>query len=296
MTKILSAGVCWNHGAANLPELEILVNKIPNYEEALWECKDGVFYAEQGGIVHMFAGDMLGLGYGGRSFALKMKNGKTVTLKGPMSGSAQLCNEKGFGPCVDVLLTDKPETMRKTPGVYCGTFMAGSVTLAFARKAARLAKVHLVEMNDGAEFGNLSGVQELIVHGGCGHCWVPSVCKTRIQKAKPPAKKYMVPVYNLVALIGQEFEGDEDDEDPTPQERLGVFKRTWQAHRAIITKAMELSEDTKWGDELRAAKTTKKKLDVIGSNYGWDVSRKQVNVVYRYKHQIPIAARSEILD
>lgn len=125
--KILDIKVKWNELIANDPELQILLDWIPKFATIEHDVKDGLYYAEYGAYVHftLHDGDPEKQdGYGGARFDLKMKDGTTKTLHGPWSSRAGVVNAKGFGPCMDVSMTNKPEVMERG---Y--TFCAGAVTI-----------------------------------------------------------------------------------------------------------------------------------------------------------------------
>lgn len=137
--KLLKARVRWMEGYANDPTLEILVDKMPELSDLRYQKKGTLYYAELDGYVNFFHYSGPGQGYGGRGFELKMADGSTEVLKGPFSSRSGVMNAAGFGPCLDVSITDNPESFERG---Y--TFYAGSVALSLVK-----GMEHIVEIGDG---------------------------------------------------------------------------------------------------------------------------------------------------
>ena len=109
--RIISGYVNWNEGYANKPRLHFLVDKIPNYDDLIYEQIGSFYYAECDGLVNFFYYKEPDRGYGGREFNLKMSDGTIKTLIGPWSSNSMSINDAGFGPCVEVSLTDSIKAM-----------------------------------------------------------------------------------------------------------------------------------------------------------------------------------------
>jgi hypothetical protein len=121
--KVLDARVNWNIGWNNDPELEILVGKIPDSADLRYEAKGGIYFAELEGYVSFFyhSGEPEQQeGYGGRSFALTMKDGSTVVLKGPWSSRSACANAVGFTPSVEVSIFTSSESWLRGFTAFAG--------------------------------------------------------------------------------------------------------------------------------------------------------------------------------
>lgn len=64
--NIISARINWNHNFANNPDLEILVEKAPNYKAFRYQENSGRYFAELDGFCHFFYYVQPGEGFGGR--------------------------------------------------------------------------------------------------------------------------------------------------------------------------------------------------------------------------------------
>jgi len=128
--KVLNAKVNWYERFANRPVLELLVDKISDADDFVYEERNCLFFAENDGEVSFFAYKGPGDGYYGRTFNIRMKDGSRKDLIGPWSSRAGCVNDNGFTKCLDVHFTDDPEAFKRG---Y--TFMAGNVTLKVAQEA-----------------------------------------------------------------------------------------------------------------------------------------------------------------
>jgi hypothetical protein len=126
-------------GYANDPTLEILVDKMPDRSDLRYKKEGILYYAELDGYVSFFCYRGPGEGFGGRGFEITMEDGSQELLKGPFSSRAGVMNAAGFGPCVDVSITDNPESYERG---Y--TFYAGHVTLKLIEDMK-----HIVEIGSG---------------------------------------------------------------------------------------------------------------------------------------------------
>jgi hypothetical protein len=122
--KVLDATVNWNFGLGNSPDLYVLVDKFPPREDMRYAHKDGIFYAEAHGYASFYSWTRPGDGFGGRVFELTMEDGTVRSLKGPWSSNAGSVNLMGFGPCMEVTMTDDPDVWRKGH-----TFFASAMTI-----------------------------------------------------------------------------------------------------------------------------------------------------------------------
>ena len=166
--KVLNARVRWMQGYANSPTLEILVDRFPTESDYRYEHKPpAAYYAEAEGSVRFFAYTGPGEGYGGREFEIRMKGtGRRVTLVGPWSSRAGYMNSIGFGPCVDVSITEDPKAFARGH-----TFYSGAVTLELAQAAAKIAGCFLVKVGGAEESVDGKDVR-----------WDPSIREDRVEK------------------------------------------------------------------------------------------------------------------
>lgn len=128
--KVLDCKINWYEQFANSPVVELLVDKMPEHEPLRYEEKKCLYFAELDGYVSFFAYSQPDRGYGGRSFPIKMKDGRDMVLKGPWSSNAGEANRLGFTKCLDVHLTDDPEAFKRGYTLY-----AGHATLELCKKA-----------------------------------------------------------------------------------------------------------------------------------------------------------------
>jgi hypothetical protein len=117
---------------ANSPTLRVLVDELPHPDEFIYEAKETgsgtAYYGEIDGFISfMHHSPKDESGYGGTTFTLRVKRGisdEEVKVKGPWSSNAAAMNGLGFGPCLDVSVTDDE-------GVWARgwTFTSGAITL-----------------------------------------------------------------------------------------------------------------------------------------------------------------------
>jgi len=130
--KILKAKVNWKDGWANSPMLQVLVDKIPARNELRYEQRGSIYYAEYQGYVEFFSwSGKQEDGYGGRHFRILMKDETEIILKGPWSSRAGVINKIGFGPCLDVSITDDGEVWNKGYTYYAGSITVESLKSIF---------------------------------------------------------------------------------------------------------------------------------------------------------------------
>ena len=130
--KVIKARINWNDGYANAPELQILVDRIPELSEFVFNKKGPLYFAELDGAVKFFYYDRPGDGYGGCNFTVKLDTGEEVILKGPWSSNSVAMNSAGFTDSIPVSMTDKPEAFEKG---Y--TFYASHITVDLAKEACK---------------------------------------------------------------------------------------------------------------------------------------------------------------
>lgn len=127
--KILDIQVDWREHVLNDPELKILLDRFAESDRFLYTKDGGIYYAEFGAVVRFYAHfgktpeENQG-GFGGARFELTMIDGTKITLVGPWTSRAGAVHSQGFGPCLDVSLTDDPEVMKRGH-----TFSVGHVTV-----------------------------------------------------------------------------------------------------------------------------------------------------------------------
>jgi hypothetical protein len=118
--NILRARVNWRDGWDNHPNLELLVDKMPTIDILRYEEREDLFYAELNGYVSFYYYSQPANGFGGAVFNITMKDGSERMLKGPWSSRAGVANRLGFGPCLDVSMTDKLESYEKGYTFHAG--------------------------------------------------------------------------------------------------------------------------------------------------------------------------------
>lgn len=128
--NILNAKINWYVGYRNYPELQILVDRIPEREELRFECRSGIYFAEKDGYVEYYYYNSPGNGFGGRNYAVTMNDGSHKVLVGPWSSNSAAVMKEGFTHCMEVAIIDDVESFDRG---Y--TFMSGNITLEAARKA-----------------------------------------------------------------------------------------------------------------------------------------------------------------
>jgi hypothetical protein len=169
-TKILAAKVEWFNGCANSPQFKLLVDKIPSYEERIYDEKrvdaGTLYFAEQDGFVDfMYHTPRNENGYGGRKWTIKVRksdgNIEERVVKGPWSSNSPAMNGAGFHPSVECTITDEPDVWKRG-----FTFYAGHVTYELAQEAAKMCGVPLVLVKYGKCGMMLSAKQNTVVTFG----------------------------------------------------------------------------------------------------------------------------------
>lgn len=136
---VLAARVNWVENFDNTPRFEVLLSREP--KPPVFQQKDYLYWGEDNGFVEFFYYHSPGKGYGGSKFTINV-NGQTKTLIGPWSSRAGIMN-KYFPHCMEVSwVSDKASYDRGY------TFIVGAITLELAKKAAKLAGVHLVKITN----------------------------------------------------------------------------------------------------------------------------------------------------
>lgn len=138
--QIVKGRVNWREHWDNRPEIFVLVDKLPNEDDLVYERRGNIYYAEKDGYATFLQYDSPSNGFGGRHFKLKMKDGSIALLKGPWSSSSNAANHHGFGPCVDVAITDKPDVWERGH-----TFFSGHVTVACLEEASEKGLIDIGE-------------------------------------------------------------------------------------------------------------------------------------------------------
>lgn len=113
MMKCLSSKVNWMFGWANNPSLEFVVDEIPKRDSLRYHQIMGIdgelFYAQTPeGYVSFFAYNPRNQnGFGGCTFNIILTDGTKRALVGPWSCRAGVFNALGYGPCIDVTLSEE---------------------------------------------------------------------------------------------------------------------------------------------------------------------------------------------
>lgn len=141
--KLLDAKVEWYPEFDNDPELQILVNFIPDSRQIIHnvlEISPGLYlyYGQKYEYVsYLLADESNKRGFGGKEFVVKTGDGDKY-IPGPWSSRAGVVNKLTNVQCVDVHITNEPKAFARG---Y--TFSTGAVTVEFAREAANKAGVSL---------------------------------------------------------------------------------------------------------------------------------------------------------
>lgn len=174
---IRDAKVEWNEKLPYEPELIILVDRIPQKSELLYQIAyitdtTRLYYSiHEGFVSYLYEDDRNRRGYGGAYFPLTVKDVGYTTIKGPWSSRASVVYKLTGSPVIDVLMTNSKEDFDK--GV---SLRKGAITLGLAIKAAAIADVILKgeTFNDESSFvvrlktpdflHQLPAAQELLIY------------------------------------------------------------------------------------------------------------------------------------
>lgn len=131
--KILAAKIRWNEGYCNNPDLEILVDKIPELKDLDYDVtqvrygneKSNLYLAIQDGYASFlsWSGKKNDGGYCGQEWQI-IVNGKPVTVKGPWSSRSGVMNKAFKTQVMEVSITDDLQAYERG---Y--TFCAGAMTV-----------------------------------------------------------------------------------------------------------------------------------------------------------------------
>lgn len=163
--KILDARVRWNLGWGNPPGLIVTVDQLPewssyrykhiptdygrewpkNKEYKGWQ---GLYWAEQEGMVQIYSWTGPSDGFGGRTFRLTMEDGTTRPLKGPWDCGTGLANNH-FEPSMGVSVED---LSRK--GILYASYILVEKALDAVAKHAPYARIIAVPSSTGVGLTN----------------------------------------------------------------------------------------------------------------------------------------------
>lgn len=133
--RVLKADIDRAEGYHNAMRLQVLVDHIPTLDEMRFEMRNGLWYAELDGYVKYLAHsgeDKNQGGFCGDHYNITLIDGSKKVLKGPWSSRSECANLMGFGPCIEVSITDEAETFERG---Y--TFYVGAITVEAASKALK---------------------------------------------------------------------------------------------------------------------------------------------------------------
>ncbi len=145
IVQIQAARIQWCFGYGNSPDLQILVDKVPETATLLHDVKvlpparDGnytLYFAEKDGYVHFMAHNAKNeTGYGGSIIPVRIKpDGAIKLVKGPWSGnSASMTEHGGFMPSMAVDIADHICKHDKC----WHPIISGHITLTLAQEALR---------------------------------------------------------------------------------------------------------------------------------------------------------------
>jgi hypothetical protein len=139
--KILKGRVDWLEERGNRPRLELLVDAIPTRDVMRFDERENLFFAEHDGFCQFFSWRGIGRsaydsGPAGNVYDLTMRDGSSRTLKGPWSSNSGAMNEAGFGPCMEVSVTEDPAGYARGH-----TFQAAAVLVPLLRDYANIITV-----------------------------------------------------------------------------------------------------------------------------------------------------------
>jgi len=139
--KILKGRVNWMEERGNRPHLELLVDTIPVRDVMRFDERENLFFAEHDGFCQYFSWRGIGRdgndgGFSGSVYEITMRDGTPRTLKGPWSSNPGAMNEAGFGPCMEVRITEDP-----TGYAQGHTFHAAAVLVSLLRDYANVIDV-----------------------------------------------------------------------------------------------------------------------------------------------------------
>lgn len=127
--EVLDINIEWCERYANPPRLNVRVSRLPQNDEWIFTQHHeitGLHYAEVHGMCQFYSYVRPDRGYGGARFKILMANGEEKTLIGPWSSGSYAMNQHGFGPCMEIGVTDKPEVIAKAKG---HTYYGGAITI-----------------------------------------------------------------------------------------------------------------------------------------------------------------------
>lgn len=163
--KILKARVRWKFQWMNDPELQILVDEIPEdlvYKKIEFETGDAFWFAEKDGYVsYYFESIKDRSGFYGRTFHLNTEDGP-YDLVGPWSSRSAVANKYFEPKCQEVTFTADPEVWERG---Y--TFYAGNITHEKMWKAVDLidnVTLKLVKKHDSEEY-----LIPVLIENDCTH-------------------------------------------------------------------------------------------------------------------------------
>ncbi len=143
--KVLAARIQWCFGYGNSPDLQILVDKVPETASLLHDVKVltpsrygnyTLYFAEEGGYVHFMAHNSRDEnGYGGAIIPVRIKpNGEIKLVKGPWSSNpAAMTEAGGFPTSMSVDIADRICADDNQWHAQIG----GNITFALAQEAVR---------------------------------------------------------------------------------------------------------------------------------------------------------------
>jgi hypothetical protein len=222
--KVLDAKVEWSETFDNTPRFMLLVDKIPDTENAIYKKKDSLYFSETDGFVRFFSYSSPGDGYAGCVFNITLENGEKVALKGPWSSRSGVMN-MFFTQSCEVSITAEPDVWERG---Y--TFYAAHATIPVLLEAAKIAGVNLLKVNRffGKKTGQLSSDQSAVsMHGikndNDGEIYYHPSLRTDVL-AKPRLRK-KAKVIGKNKWGGKEFEHDANG-------RL-VYEKEWYEEKVF---------------------------------------------------------------
>lgn len=161
--QIIEAKIDWMRGYANYPNLVITVDRLPDRKNLRYETrKEGTntaYFAQDGDFItffyHIPSNEN---GYGGSVFPITLKNGESISVRGPWSSNSQYMNMY-FTPSVEVSIIERD-------GPYRNVNFAGHIRMGKAIELIESLGESYEIIGDRNPLSDLSSDQSSVVKYG----------------------------------------------------------------------------------------------------------------------------------